>query len=72
MTLTAKVFKGCSSRSRKLTANVRSVVRTHSGAACRSRPQARPERVSEVQGILDQLVDPLVQSDEDRLDTMEW
>jgi serine/threonine protein kinase len=35
-------------------------------------PQKRPERVSEVQGVLDHLADELVQSPEDRLDAMEW
>jgi serine/threonine protein kinase len=34
--------------------------------------QKRPERVSEVQGTLDHLVDELVQTPEDRLDAMEW
>jgi serine/threonine protein kinase len=34
--------------------------------------QNRPERVSEVQGALDKLAEELVQSDDDRLDTMEW
>ena len=32
----------------------------------------RPERVSEVQGALDHLVDELVQTPEDRLDAIEW
>jgi serine/threonine protein kinase len=32
----------------------------------------RPERVSEVQGLLDHLVDDLVTKPEDRLDAMEW
>jgi serine/threonine protein kinase len=32
----------------------------------------RPERVSEVQGVLDHLVDDLVVSPDDRLETMEW
>jgi serine/threonine protein kinase len=32
----------------------------------------RPERVSEIQGTLDHLVDALVTSPEDRLDAMEW
>jgi eukaryotic-like serine/threonine-protein kinase len=32
----------------------------------------RPERMSEVQGSLDHLVDELVQTPEDRLDAMEW
>jgi serine/threonine protein kinase len=32
----------------------------------------RPERMSEVQGTLDHLVDALVQSPEDRLEAMEW
>ena len=32
----------------------------------------RPERMSEVQGALDHLVDELVQAPEDRLDALEW
>ncbi len=32
----------------------------------------RPERVSEIQGALDHLVDELVKSPEDKLDAMEW
>ncbi len=32
----------------------------------------RPERVSEIQGILDHLVDELVTSPDERLDAMEW
>ncbi len=32
----------------------------------------RPERVSEVQGTLDHLVEELVQTPEDRLEMMEW
>jgi serine/threonine protein kinase len=34
--------------------------------------QKRPERVSEVQGVLDQLADEVVHTPEDRLDAMEW
>ncbi len=35
-------------------------------------PGNRPERVSEIQGTLDHLVDELVTKPEDRLDAMEW
>ena len=35
-------------------------------------PQQRPERVSEVQGILDHLVDDLVKSPDDELHALEW
>jgi serine/threonine protein kinase len=35
-------------------------------------PQKRPERVSEVQSVLDQLVEDLVQDPDDRLEAMEW
>lgn len=35
-------------------------------------PAGRPERVSEVQGVLDRLADEMIQSDDDRLETMEW
>jgi serine/threonine protein kinase len=35
-------------------------------------PSCRPERISEVQGALDHLVDDLVQTPEDRLDHLEW
>ncbi len=35
-------------------------------------PGDRPERISEVQGTLDHLVEEMVQSPEDSLETMEW
>jgi serine/threonine protein kinase len=35
-------------------------------------PQGRPERASEVQGALDKLADDLIQSEDDKLETMEW
>jgi serine/threonine protein kinase len=35
-------------------------------------PQNRPERVSEVQGALDRIADDLIQSEDDKLETMEW
>lgn len=35
-------------------------------------PSQRPERMSEVQDALDQLVEKMVKSQEDRLDTIEW
>jgi hypothetical protein len=35
-------------------------------------PHKRPERVSEIQGALDHLVDELVQSPDDRLEAFEW
>jgi len=35
-------------------------------------PENRPERASEVQGVLDRLVDDLVREPEDRLDALEW
>ena len=35
-------------------------------------PAKRPERVSEIQGTLDHLVDQLVVKPEDRLDAMSW
>jgi serine/threonine protein kinase len=35
-------------------------------------PQKRPERVSDVQAVLEQLVEELVQAPEDSLENMEW
>lgn len=35
-------------------------------------PQLRPERASEVQSVLDELVEKLVKNREDRLDALEW
>ncbi len=35
-------------------------------------PNKRPERMSEIQGTLDQLVELLVTTPEDRLEAMEW
>jgi serine/threonine protein kinase len=35
-------------------------------------PSQRPERMSEIQGILDRLSEELVVSDEDKLEAMEW
>jgi hypothetical protein len=32
----------------------------------------RPERMSEIQGALDHLVDELVKSPEDKLEALEW
>src|SRR6516164_7600727 len=35
-------------------------------------PNKRPERMSEIQGTLDHLVDMVVTAPEDRLEAMEW
>jgi len=72
MTLTAKVFQGMLKPVKEYNAECPKALCELIERCLSFQPQGRPERISEVQGALDQLAEKLVQSDEDRLETMEW
>jgi len=72
MTVTAKIFQNMLKPVKECNSGCPRVLCELIEQCLSFKPDARPERVSEIQGTLDKLADKMVQSDDDRLDTMEW
>jgi serine/threonine protein kinase len=72
MTMDAKTFQGLLKPVREFNAEAPKALCALIERCLSFHQQKRPERVSEVQGVLDRLAEEMVQEPEDRLEAMEW